>query len=210
MGAISPARSTTSRTKPAGRSTFAARVSSRPTAAARWSWKTCDSARRRGARIYAEVLAVAAGADGDHLPQPSAGGSGARHAQGAWRRAASVPNRSISSAPRHLDAGWGCQPKFASIKEVFGRHAYRLKVNAPKSMLGHTCWAAAVVEADRGDLADAGGRAAPVHQHRRAGLRDRPGRVPGASVAHPVEYVLKNSFGFGGVNCVSVVRRWDG
>ena len=37
-------------------------------------------------------------------------------------------------------------PKSNSIKEVFGRHAYRLKINAPKSMLGHTCWAAPVVE----------------------------------------------------------------
>jgi len=96
-----------------------------------------------------------------------------------------------------------------SIKRVFGEHAYRLKVNAAKSMLGHTCWASPIVETIAAILQVRAGR---LHQSINVErldpeidldvCRERP-------ISWPVRYLMKNSFGFGGINCVSVLRRWD-
>ena len=96
-----------------------------------------------------------------------------------------------------------------SIKRVFGDHAYSLAINAPKSMLGHCCWSAPTVETVAGLLQMRAGR---LHQSInideldpavdldvcREGPRDRDVRI-----------MLKNSFGFGGINCVSLWRRYD-
>jgi 3-oxoacyl-(acyl-carrier-protein) synthase len=97
-----------------------------------------------------------------------------------------------------------------SIKEVFGPHSYRLKVNAPKSMLGHTCWSAPLVE---GVAAVLQMNAGVLHPS--INIDDLDPEVDldvcrGGAVPHPVRYLMKNSFGFGGINAVSVFGRGDG
>ena len=168
-----------------------------------------DSARRRGARIYAEVLAVAAGANGDHLPRPSAEGQ-ARVMRKALEESGLRPEQIDFVSAHATSTPAGDVAEVYSIKEVFGRHAYRLKVNAPKSMLGHTCWAAPVVELIAAILQMRKGVLHPSINIDELDPEIDLDVCRGASVAHPVEYVLKNSFGFGGINCVSVVRRWNG
>ncbi|MEQ8701157.1 MAG: beta-ketoacyl-[acyl-carrier-protein] synthase family protein, partial [Bauldia litoralis] len=96
-------------------------------------------AEARGARIYAEVLGVEARSDGNHLPNPSAEG------QAATMRAAldacGVTPEQIGFVSAHATSTpLGDVTEVRSIRSVFGPHAKNLKINAPKSMLGHTCW----------------------------------------------------------------------
>src|SRR5215510_5842179 len=96
-----------------------------------------------------------------------------------------------------------------SIKNVFGAHARSLKLNATKSILGHTCWSAAIVESIAAILQMNAGKLHPSinidELDPEVDLEICRGRV----VEMPVKYLMKNSFGFGGINCVSVLKRFD-
>ncbi|MBX3273084.1 MAG: beta-ketoacyl-[acyl-carrier-protein] synthase family protein [Sandaracinaceae bacterium] len=169
-----------------------------------------DAARARGARIYAEVVGVEASSDGNHLPSPSEEGQTwlMRH----LLEVTGVRPEEIDFVSAHATSTpLGDRTEIASLKNVFGPHARRLKINAPKSMLGHTCWAAPTVESIAAILQM---RAGTLHSSINVETRDpeidldvcdRPGPIP-----HEARYCLKNSFGFGGINCVSILRNpWE-
>src|SRR5215471_3333172 len=107
--------------------------------------ESLTSAKKRGAKIYAEILGIEANSDANHLPQPSE--------EGQFRLMKRVLDK-CSVAPESIDyinahatsTPLGDVAEIRSIKRVFGDHAYRLKLNATKSMLGHTCWSAPIVE----------------------------------------------------------------
>jgi len=165
------------------------------------------SARRRGARIYAEILAVAAGANGDHLPRPSLEGQ-ARAMRGAIEESGLRPEQIDYVNLHATSTPAGDLIEANAIKAVFGRHAYRLKVNATKSMLGHTCSAAPVVELIASILQMQAGVLHPSINIDELDPEIDLDVCRGSKAPHPVEHLLKNSFGFGGLNCVSVVRRY--
>ena len=97
-----------------------------------------------------------------------------------------------------------------SIKHAFGAHAYRLKVNATKSMLGHTCWAAPVVEIIAGILQMNAGRLHPsINVDHVDPEIDLDVCATGGPIEYPVRTMMKNSFGFGGINSVSVLRQFE-
>lgn len=171
--------------------------------------ESLESAQRRGARIYAEVVGVEANSDGNHLPLPSEEGQ-------AWLMK-SVLNRyridptQIDFVSAHATSTpIGDLTEIRSIKNVFGDHAGKLRINAPKSILGHTCWAAPAVETVAAVLQMRAGRL-----HRSINIEQLEPEVDldvcrDGPVDHPVRYLMKNSFGFGGINCVSILRSWEG
>ena len=170
--------------------------------------ESLDSALRRGAKIYAEVLAVDAGADGNHLPQPSSAGQ-IRVMKLALRRAGVDPCDIDYISAHATSTPLGDIAEIRSIKEVFGAHAYKLKINAPKSLLGHTCWSAPTVETIAAVLQMREGTL-----HRSINIDDIDPEVDldvcrDGNSRWPVRTLLKNSFGFGGINCVAVLRRYD-
>jgi len=168
-----------------------------------------DAARRRGARIYAEVLGCAANSDGNHLPQPHEDGQAYVMAQvleesGVKPSDVDYVNAHATSTPL------GDLTELRSIKRVFGDHARRLKINAPKSMLGHCCWSAPTVETVAGLLQMRAGRL-----HRSINIDELDPEVDlevcrEGPVDHRSRVMLKNSFGFGGINCVSLFRAYEG
>jgi 3-oxoacyl-(acyl-carrier-protein) synthase len=164
-----------------------------------------DAARRRGARIHAELLAAEAGSDGSHLPQPSQEGQ-TRVMRRALEQAGLRPEQIDFVSAHAASTAVGDITEVRSIKEVFGPHAARLKVNAPKSLLGHTCCAAPTVETVAAILQMNAGTLHPsinideVDPENDLDLC----RGEGVAFAHPVRYFMKNSFGFGGINAVSV------
>jgi 3-oxoacyl-(acyl-carrier-protein) synthase len=168
-----------------------------------------EAAVRRGARIYAEVLGCAANSDGNHLPQPSEDGQAivmARVLEEAGLRASAVDyvNAHATSTPL------GDLTELRSIKRVFGAHAKQLRINAPKSMLGHCCWSAPTVETVAGLL-----QMNAACLHRSINIDELDPEVDldvcrDGAVDMPVAVMLKNSFGFGGINCVSLWRRFEG
>jgi 3-oxoacyl-(acyl-carrier-protein) synthase len=164
-----------------------------------------DAARARGARIYAEVLGAAANSDGNHLPQPSQ--EGQRRVMTRLLAECGVRPEEVDYINAHATSTpLGDLTELRSIKQVFGDHAYRLKLNAPKSMLGHTCWAAPVVETVAAVLQMRAGRL-----HQSINIDDLDPEVDldvcrDGPVTHRVRTLMKNSFGFGGINCVSLLR----
>jgi 3-oxoacyl-(acyl-carrier-protein) synthase len=166
------------------------------------------AAVKRGAKIYAEIVAVEANSDGSHLPQPSEGGQ-TRLMRQALERAQVRPEQIDYINAHATSTPLGDVTEIHSIKNVFGAHARNLKLNATKSMLGHTCWSAAIVESIAAILQMNAGKLHPsinIDQlDPEVDLEICRGRVVEASV----KYLMKNSFGFGGINCVSILKRFD-
>lgn len=167
-----------------------------------------DAAERRGAHIYAEVLGCAANSDGNHLPQPSEDGQ-ARVMARALDEAGLGPSDVDYVNAHATSTPLGDLTELRSIKRVFGDHARRLRINAPKSMLGHCCWSAPTVETVSGLLQLGAGRL-----HASINIDELDPEVDldvcrDGPVDTPVSVMLKNSFGFGGINCVSLWRKHD-
>ncbi len=169
------------------------------------SW---EHARRRGAHIYAELLGVEAGGDATHLPKPSVEGQ-ARVMRRVLQRCSVQPEEVDFVAAHATSTPLGDVTEIQSIREVFGRHAYDLRVNAIKSMIGHTCWAAPIVETVAAiEQLNAGCFHPSINIDNLDPEIDLDVCRHGA-VEHPTRIIMKNSFGFGGINCVSLLRRLD-
>jgi 3-oxoacyl-[acyl-carrier-protein] synthase I len=167
-----------------------------------------EQALARDARIYAEILAVEASSDGNHLPQPSEDGQ-ARLMERTLELSGVRPSQVDFISAHATSTPLGDLTEVRSIGRVFGEHARRLKVNAAKSMLGHTCWASPVVETVAAILQMRAGRLHPSINIDELDAEVELDVCRGAAVDWPVRYLMKNSFGFGGINCVSILRRWD-
>ena len=167
-----------------------------------------ELARARGARMYGEVLAVVATADGNHLPNPSTEGQ-ARTIERTLQQAGVVPEQVGFVSAHATSTPLGDVSELRAIRAAFGPHAERLKINAPKSMLGHTCWSAPAVEtvAALGQL-----RRQRLHGSINVDTLDPDVDLdvcPNDPVAHEFDVLLKNAFGFGGTNCCALWRRVD-
>ncbi len=168
-----------------------------------------EHARRRGAHIYAELLGVATASDGSHLPAPSVEGQ-VRTMRRLLEKTGVAPEEVDYINAHATSTPVGDVSEVKSIKELFGKHAYELKVNATKSMLGHTCWSApatetvgAILQMNRGTL------------HPTINVDDIDPDVDidvcaNRAVEHEVNIMMKNSFGFGGINCCALYRRYNG
>jgi len=167
-----------------------------------------DIAKRRGAKILAEIVGVEASADGNHLPNPSE--------EGQYRLMTRLMKRT-GIAPEQIDyvnahatsTPLGDLTEIRSIRRAFGSHAKNLKINATKSMLGHTCWAAPVVETIAVVTQMNAGRLHPSINVENLDPEVDLDVCANEAVDHEVQYCLKNSFGFGGINAVSILRKPD-
>ena len=164
-----------------------------------------EQAKKRGAKIYAEILAVETNSDANHLPNPSEEGQSFLMKRlladtGLEPEQIDYINAHATSTPL------GDLTEIRSIKRVFGDHAYKLKINATKSMLGHTCWAAPVVETIASVLQMNGGILHPS-----INVDDMDPEIDldvcrGRKAEQEIRYCMKNSFGFGGINAVGILR----
>lgn len=168
-----------------------------------------DHARRRGAKIYAEILGVESSADGCHLPQPSQEGQA-----NLMRRLLNkyhVKPTDVDYINAHATSTpLGDVTEINSIKEVFGAHAAKLKINAPKSMLGHCCWSAATVETVATILQMQRGILHPSINIEELDPEIDLDVCRDKSVPHEINLMMKNSFGFGGLNSACLIKRYDG
>ncbi|MEZ4323412.1 MAG: beta-ketoacyl-[acyl-carrier-protein] synthase family protein [Myxococcota bacterium] len=164
-----------------------------------------DHAVARGARIHAEVMAVDACADANHEPQPS--GEGQSRLMRRVLAQCDLAPEQIDYVNAHATSTMlGDLTEMASIREVFGAHADVLKVNATKSMLGHTTWAAPTVELVAAVLQMRAGRLHPSINIDSLDPRIDLDVCRGGPVDHPVRFLMKNAFGFGGTNCIAILR----
>lgn len=165
-----------------------------------------SAARARGARIHAEVLAVKANANANHLPAPSAE-SQARLIQDVLFAAGVRPEQIDYVNCHATGTPLGDLEEIRAIKAAFGPHARRLKLNAPKSMLGHVCWSAPIVETIGAILQMHRGRLHPTINVDELDPEIDLDVCANQAQDCDVRYLLKNSFGFGGLNCCALLGK---
>ncbi len=163
-----------------------------------------ESARARGAHVYAEVLGYGASNDAYHLaaPDPEAVGV-AEMMQAALRRADLAPERVGYINAHGTSTPLGDAAETRAIKQVFGDHAYKLAVSSTKSELGHCFGAAGAVEAMMCVLALQEGVLPPTINYEVPDPECDLDYVPNEARKVQVEVALSNAMGLGGHNgCV--------
>src|SRR5213594_5249250 len=170
-----------------------------------------EHARRRGARIYAEVLGYGANCDAYHMTQPAPEGEGAAQCMALALADAGVRPDEIGYVNAHgTGTPYNDAAETRALHKVFGAHAARVAVSSTKSMTGHLLGAAGTVEAAYTVLALMRGVVPPTINLDEPDAACDLDYVPRTARPAQVEVALSNSFGFGGTNAVLVFRRADG
>jgi len=163
--------------------------------------ESLDSARRRGAKIYAELSGFGMSGDAYHMTSPPEDGRGAARAmQKALDDSGLNPDEVDYINAHGTSTLVGDRAETMAIKSVFGSHATDLAVSSTKSMIGHLLGAAGAVEAVLTVLALRDNVAPPTIN------LDNPGEgcdlnyVPRVAQERPIRHAVSNSFGFGGTN----------
>lgn len=165
-----------------------------------------EHAKRRGARIYAELAGLGMSADAHHATAPNV--DGARRAMlAALRNAQSTPDQVNYINAHGTSTPMGDSNETAAIKAALGEHAYSVAVNATKSMHGHLLGAAGGVEAVITALAVYHQISPPTINIFTPDPTCDLDYVPGSARKMPIELALSNSFGFGGTNVTLAMRR---
>ena len=160
-----------------------------------------EHARKRDANIYAEVLGYGMSGDAYHLTAPSEDGSGAYRSMRNALRSARLPPDSIDYINAHgTSTPLGDEIELGAVKRLFGDHAYRLSMSSTKSAIGHLLGAAGSVEAIFSILALRDSVVPPTLNLENPSPSCDLDLVPKTAQARRVNYVLSNSFGFGGTN----------
>ena len=170
--------------------------------------ESLDHALERGAPIYAEVLGCTSTSDGNHLPNPSTDGQ-TRTIERLLRRSGVAPTDVDFVCAHATSTPLGDISELNAIKRAFGDHAKKLKINAPKSMLGHTCWSAPVVETVAALMQLKHGKLHPSINIDEMDPEVDLDVCANEAVDHEINILLKNSFGFGGLNCCALLGRFD-
>jgi 3-oxoacyl-[acyl-carrier-protein] synthase II len=167
-----------------------------------------ESARARGATVYAEVLGYGASNDAHHMAQPEPEAVGvAEMMRAALRRAGVEPQRVDYINAHGTSTPLGDLAETKAIKDVFGHHAYELAVSSTKSMLGHCFGAAGAIEAMMCVLAIHEGVIPPTINYRQPDPDCDLDYVPNAAREAQVDVALSNAMGLGGHNgCVLLGR----
>ena len=169
-----------------------------------------EIARRRGARIYAELLGYGMSADGWHITAPDEEGRGAVRSMKRCLDDARLSADSVDYINAHgTSTTLGDLAETRAMKQVFGPHARRLQISSTKSQLGHTLGASGGVELIVSALAIFSGVLPPTIN------LDHPGEgcdldyIPNVAREARINIVMSNSFGFGGHNASLLISRYS-
>lgn len=168
-----------------------------------------EHAKKRGATILAEVVGYGATSDAYHITSPAEDGSGAAKAMEMAIKEAGMNKEEImyinahGTATHHNDLF-----ETRAIKYLFGEHAYKMKINSTKSMIGHLLGAAGAVEfiACVKEIQEG-------FIHATAGYQTQDEEmdlnyVVGEGVEENIDYALTNSLGFGGHNASLLIKKY--
>ena len=169
-----------------------------------------EHARRRGARIYAELIGFGMSGDAYHITAPPEDGEGARLAMVNALRDASLKSSDVHYINAHATSTpLGDKAETVALKRAFGEHAKRVAVSSTKSMTGHLLGAAGVVEAIFCVLAIRDGVAPPTINYQTPDPECDLDYVPNTARPMKIDVSLSNSFGFGGTNGSLIFRRFS-
>ena len=167
-----------------------------------------EHARRRGARIYAELAGFGLSGDAFHITSPSENGEGAARCMLNALRNAGVTADSVQYVNAHgTSTPLGDLAETAALKAAFGTHAKGLAISSTKSVTGHLLAAAGGIEAVYTSLAIHHQVAPPTANLTQPDPECDLDYVPVTARHMPIDVALSNSFGFGGTNGTLVFRR---
>jgi 3-oxoacyl-[acyl-carrier-protein] synthase II len=167
-----------------------------------------EHARRRGARVYAEILGYGASCDAYHMTQPAPEGAGAAECMQLTLADAGLAPEAVGYINAHgTGTPFNDEAETQAVKRVFGAHARRLAISSTKSMTGHLLGAAGAIEAAYTVLALAHGVLPPTINLEEPDPACDLDYIPGQARRIQVEAALSNSFGFGGTNAALAFGR---
>lgn len=167
-----------------------------------------EHAKARGADIYAEILGYGASADGGHITQPDAQGTGAGRAMSEALKDAQLSADGVDYINAHgTSTPLGDKAETTAIKNVFGDHAYKLSVSSTKSELGHLLGASGGVELILSILALKHNVCPPTINLESPDPECDLDYTPNEPKERQLERVMSNSFGFGGHNASIIAGR---
>jgi len=170
-----------------------------------------EHARRRGARIYAEVKGYGSTDDAYHITAPEESGRGPARALRQALAHAKIDPTTVDYINAHgTSTPYNDAIETRAIKLVFGEHARKLAVSSTKSMVGHLLGASAAVELVVSALSVHHGVVHPTRNYTTPDPECDLDYVPGAARSLKVRNVLSNSLGFGGHNVSICIGQLDG
>jgi 3-oxoacyl-[acyl-carrier-protein] synthase II len=168
-----------------------------------------EFARRRGAKILAEMVGYGMSGDAHHITAPADDGDGAfRVMQNALHDAKVQPDRVGYVNAHGTSTPLGDRIETTAIKRAFGDHAYKMAVSSTKSMTGHLLGGAGGLEAGITVLALRDQIMPPTINLEQPDVECDLDYVPNHARKASLEYAMSNSFGFGGTNGALLFRRW--
>lgn len=167
-----------------------------------------EAAKKRGAKIYGEVVGYGLTGDAYHLTAPSPGGEGAARCMKMALDNAGVNPEEVDFINAHgTSTPMNDLYETLAIKQVFGAHASKLMVSSTKSMTGHLLGAAGGVEAVYTLMSMQNGIATPTINYQEPDPECDLDFVPNTPREARISCALSNSFGFGGTNATLLFRK---
>jgi len=168
-----------------------------------------ESAKRRGATIYAEIIGYGQSSDAYHIAAPPENGEGAARCMAAALRDAGLNPEDMDYINAHgTSTPLNDKCETSAIKTVFGAHAHKLMVSSTKSMTGHMLGAAGGIEAAFTVLSLHHGIIPPTANLHNPDPDFDLDYVPLTAREARIQTAMSNSFGFGGTNGVVIFRRY--
>jgi 3-oxoacyl-[acyl-carrier-protein] synthase II len=169
-----------------------------------------EFARRRGAKILAEIVGYGMSGDAYHITQPAENGDGAYRVMLNTLEDAKVSPSHVGYINAHgTSTDIGDRLETVAIKRAFGEHAFKLAVSSTKSMTGHLLGGAGGLEAGITVLALRDQILPPTVNLENPDADCDLDYVPNHARKAELEYAMSNSFGFGGTNGALLFRRWS-
>ncbi len=169
-----------------------------------------EAARRRGARIYGEIVGYGMTGDARHITMPDETASGAVRAMQVALKDGGIDPQNVGYINAHgTSTSYNDKYETIAIKKAFGEHAHTVAISSTKSMTGHLLGAAGSVEAVFSVLAIYYGKLPPTINHDNPDPDCDLDYVPNKAREARVEYALSNSFGFGGTNAALLFKRYE-
>jgi 3-oxoacyl-[acyl-carrier-protein] synthase II len=160
-----------------------------------------EHAKRRGAKIYGEIVGYGMSGDAYHVTAPSEDGNGGFRAMRNALRRAQLPTEAIDYVNAHgTSTPLGDEIELGAVKRLFGGHAYELSMSSTKSAIGHLLGAAGSVEAIFSILAIRDQVAPPTLNLENPSPSCDIDLVARRAKERRIRYAMSNSFGFGGTN----------
>lgn len=172
-----------------------------------------DHALKRGAKIYAEIIGCGLSSDAYHLVAPQPEGKGALLAMKNALKEANVPIESVDHINTHgTSTPLGDIAEVKAIQALFGDHAYKININAIKSMIGHLLGAAAAVESVATVLTIVNDTVPPTINHFEddENIDNKLNFTFNKPQQRTVNVAISNAFGFGGHNTSIIFKKFKG